>query len=115
MNANAELLAACETALARHEQAELTGSATWTGEEIDAMKAAVAKAKRQMITDKHCLVCESPRDGGRIWCGDDECLELVKLIPTEVINKIREREAIAALRGSNGTAAFIHITPKEEP
>ena len=42
---NAELLAVCETALWRHGQASILGSSTWTGEEVDAMRAAVAKAK----------------------------------------------------------------------
>ncbi len=62
---------------------------------------------------KHCLVCERPRDGGAIWCADPACHELIRLIPMEVINKIREREAIAAFSGTGIGGAFIHVTPRD--
>jgi len=65
-----------------------------------------------------CIVCGKPRDGGRIWCGDDACLEVVKTIPTEKLNALREREAIAAWRQhpmpADGRGVYIHVTPKEE-
>jgi hypothetical protein len=63
-------------------------------------------------------VCGKPRDGGRIWCGDDACLEIVTKIPTAKLNAIRQREAIEALRKSpppaDGSGVYVHITPKED-
>jgi predicted nucleic acid-binding Zn ribbon protein len=65
-----------------------------------------------------CIVCGKPRDGGRIWCGDKECLEIVKKIPTAKLNAIRQREALAAMRKSpapvDGSGVYIHMTPREE-
>jgi hypothetical protein len=53
------------------------------------------------MSEKSCIVCGKPRDGGRIWCGDDACLEIVKAMPVEEINAIRQQEALAAWRQSH--------------
>lgn len=70
------------------------------------------------MSDKSCIVCGKPRDGGRIWCGDETCLEAVLGMPVEEVNEIRQREAIEALRQSpmpaDGSGVYIHITPKDD-
>jgi hypothetical protein len=67
------------------------------------------------MTDRKCIVCGKPRDGGRIWCGDDACLKVVLAMPDEEINAIREREAIEAWRQEPEGEFYIHLTPKDEP
>ncbi len=42
---NAELLAACEKALAAYDRAYASGKDSWSGRDVDEMRAAVAKAK----------------------------------------------------------------------
>lgn len=70
------------------------------------------------MNDKQCIICGKPRDGGRIWCGDDACLQAVKAMPLDEINEIRQREALEAWRQSpmpaDGRGVYIHITPKDE-
>lgn len=58
-----------------------------------------------------CIVCGKPRDGGKIWCGDDACLKVVLAMPEEEIAAIREREALEALR-KPGTP-YIHLMLRE--
>lgn len=68
------------------------------------------------VIEKACIICGKPRDGGRIWCGDDACLQAVKSMPIEEINAIREREAIEAFRQmpADGRGVYIHFMPRDE-
>lgn len=58
-----------------------------------------------------CIICGKPRDGGRIWCGDDACLPAALAMQVEDIAAIREREELEALR-KQGTP-YIHMMPRE--
>lgn len=63
---------------------------------------------------KPCIVCGKPRDGDRIWCGDDACLQVVLAMPVEEISSIRQHEALAAWQqmSADGRGIYIHVTPK---
>lgn len=69
-----------------------------------------------MNEDRPCIVCGKPRDGGRIWCGENVCFQVVQDMPTEELNAIREREAIEAFRQmpADGRGVYIHFTPRDE-
>lgn len=67
--------------------------------------------------ERPCIICGQPRDGGRIWCGADACLQAVLAMPLEEIEAVREREVIEALRGAppaDGRGVYIHITPRDQ-
>lgn len=63
-----------------------------------------------------CIACGKPRDGGRIWCGDDACLKAVLAMPIEEINAIRMREALEAWQSSppseDGRGVYIHVNDR---
>lgn len=65
-----------------------------------------------------CIICGRPRDGGRIWCGDDECLKKVVAMPVSEINAVREKEAIEAMARSpppaDGAGVYVHFTPRPD-
>ena len=73
-----------------------------------------------MNDSKTCIVCGMPRDGDRLWCGNDACLEVAKTLPTHTLNEIRMKEALEALPriDDNGmpvhSGVYIHFTERKE-
>lgn len=63
-----------------------------------------------------CVICGKPRDGCRLWCGDEACLQACLALPVEYLNAIREREAVEAMRPApaDGRGVYIHMTPRED-
>lgn len=53
-----------------------------------------------------CIVCDRPRDGGRLSCAEAACVAAVVAMPWEATNEIRKREALSAMRAKG--AIYFH-------
>lgn len=84
-----------------------TWGSEWCGEFAWTMKEPAKKP---------CIFCGSPRLGSRLDCGKPECWAKVLAMPTEELSKIRETEAIEAMRQApaDGRGAYFHFTPRED-